>query len=85
MLVSWTIDYDYDFEDDVIMDTIKTIIDKGQKPSDSMVIVKKAMFDYVAGLDDYYYLSIDDDTVDLAAEKFWNRHYEEILKLRYGF
>ena len=81
MVITWSVDYDCEFEDDVLMDFAADIIKEQTEPISSMELVEKAINAYIPTLDDEYYYALTADAINFANNVFWNRKHQKLEKM----
>ncbi len=81
MLVSWTIEYEYDFREDRFMTNAADELKYCEEPITPLILAERATEDCVRELDDYYYYTITDETIDYVKNQFFEKHSQELEEM----
>ena len=81
MYVSWTVTYDWDFNESELMGKAADVLKRQKKPINAYELAKKAVDSYIPCLDDVYYYSISQEAVNYVKSQFFEEHRQELEKM----
>lgn len=81
MYVSWTVTYDWDFNESELMGKAADVLKRQKKPINAYELAEKAVDSYVPCLDDIYYSSISQEAVNYLIDQFFQEHFQELKKM----